>query len=73
MITYGRHHPEIRLTIPPCRKPIRQCDSGGGVTWRAIATDIAVGSGAATGVSESVFDRAGTGRAWCWWRLGIRW
>lgn len=22
MITYGRHHPEIRLTIPPCRKPI---------------------------------------------------
>ncbi len=27
MTTYGRHHPEIRLTIPPCRKPIPYRDT----------------------------------------------
>ena len=37
MITYGRHHPEIRLTIPPCRKPIPlRALRVSGTTWPKI-------------------------------------
>lgn len=49
MTTYGRHHPEIRLTIPPCRKPIPYRDTPRTPTRLSMSEVVSTGDGIVQG------------------------